>query len=104
MWGVWVFEGEGGGERVGRTHHPKMKKTKKPLACSRSRSVARMVGPGNWPLTRMTSRSTPSGAARPQAATRRTLRVRGAPRSAHAAAHAGEPGDAASAHAAVWQK
>jgi len=51
----------------------------------------------------MTSRSTPSGAARPQLATSLSLRVMGV-RAAQAAMQEGEAGDAASTQAAVEQK
>ena len=62
-----------------------------------------MVGPGNLPLMRMTSRSTPSGDARPHVVVSLILRVTGwvAPQ---AAAQVGEAGDAANTQAAVWQK
>jgi len=73
------------------------------FTCTRSRTVPRMVGLGNLPLTRMTSRSTPSGDARPQVAVSLSLRVSGLV-SPQAAAQPGDPGDAASTQAAVWQK
>jgi hypothetical protein len=69
----------------------------------RSPTLPRMVGPWNLALSRMTSRSTPSGLAQPHVATSLYLRWTGLTRS-QTCWHVGDSGDATRTHAGMEQK